>query len=731
MLTITIIVSGFLHLVLALFIFIKRKSSLTNILFSLLVLSELGWLLSNYASLGRYAEVDVLISVRLILFFVVIQNSLFMLFSKTFPGYKWKGSLKKLYAYVLFSVFVALLTISPLVFVSAKLENGLPVTTAGPGIILFILHAGFSILVGFKSLYLKLQTHDPLVKRQIKLLLLASFLNWVIVPITNFVLTSILKTTIFVELSPVYTLIFMGIIAYTIVAQKLFDIRAVVARSVAYFLIIGTLSTIYSISLFGAVNALFSGSDNEVLRQIFSVILTIPLLLLFQATKDFFDRVTTEIFYRDGYDAQAMIDELNKTLVNTVDLEALLTKSALIIQENLKTTYATFYIRETSYFPSRIIGAHRREPEVKGIDEIQEIVRHVGRRVYTVEEETQVEKEIVLNDLLRSNDFEIVARLVSTLDYEVKGVGLLFIGPKRSGSLFTKQDMKILEIIANELVIATENILRFEEIEKFNETLQKKIDDATRELRRSNEKLKALDEAKDEFVSMASHQLRTPLTSIKGYLSMVIEGDAGKISPTQKEMLSQAFFSSQRMVYLISDLLNVSRLKTGKFLIEAKPVYLPDVVETEINQLIDGAKSKNLTLSFTKPEKFATLQLDEMKTRQVIMNLTDNALYYTPSGGKVDVELKDNKDAVEFTVTDNGMGVPKEQQHKLFAKFYRADNARKARPDGTGLGLFMAKKVVIAQGGSIIFKSREGKGSTFGFSFPKAKLLVEPIDEKV
>lgn len=258
-----------------------------------------------------------------------------------------------------------------------------------------------------------------------------------------------------------------------------------------------------------------------------------------------------------------------------------------------------------------------------------------------------------------------------------------------------------------------------------NVILTERLSMATIRLTKSNDKLKALDEAKDEFVSMASHQLRTPLTSIKGYISMVVDGDAGEINDVQKKMLGQALFSSQRMVYLISDLLNVSRLRTGKFAIEAKSIYLPDLVESEMGQLIEGAKSKNITLSFEKPSEFPILNLDDMKLRQVVMNFTDNAIYYTPSGGKITVSLKDKKDSVEFTVKDTGIGVPKDEQHKLFAKFYRAENARKARPDGTGLGLFMAQKVIVAQGGAIIFDSKEGKGSTFGFSFPKAKLEIK------
>jgi signal transduction histidine kinase len=269
-----------------------------------------------------------------------------------------------------------------------------------------------------------------------------------------------------------------------------------------------------------------------------------------------------------------------------------------------------------------------------------------------------------------------------------------------------------------------QNAMRFEEISNFNITLQEKIERATRELRRTNEKLRALDEAKDEFISMASHQLRTPLTSVKGYVSMVLEGDAGPLNEMQRKLLEQSFISSQRMVYLIADLLNVSRLKTGKFVIEPKVTHLPDVVESEVNQLLETAQGRQLQLIYEKPAHFPQLWMDETKIRQVIMNFIDNAIYYTPAGGHINVSLFESEESIAFTVTDDGIGVPRHDQHHLFTKFYRAGNARKARPDGTGLGLFMAKKVIVAQGGALIFHSAEGKGSTFGFTFPKAKLKV-------
>jgi signal transduction histidine kinase len=191
-------------------------------------------------------------------------------------------------------------------------------------------------------------------------------------------------------------------------------------------------------------------------------------------------------------------------------------------------------------------------------------------------------------------------------------------------------------------------------------------------------------------------------------------------------MLAQAYSSSQRMVYLISDLLNVSRLKTGKFIIEPAPVNLAEVITGEVEQLKETAESRSITLEYNAPRDFPTLMLDETKTRQVVMNFIDNAIYYTPAGGHIKVALADKPSTIELRIEDDGIGVPKSEQHHLFTKFYRAPNARRARPDGTGLGLFMAKKVIAAQGGALIFESQEGKGSTFGFTFSKAKLAAQP-----
>lgn len=312
------------------------------------------------------------------------------------------------------------------------------------------------------------------------------------------------------------------------------------------------------------------------------------------------------------------------------------------------------------------------------------------------DEETQL-----LRDTLTSS-FDVRCLYVTKLKMGDHIIGLLVVGLEEPAPHL--DDIELIERIGNTTGIALSNRLLYEQNAQALEQLQ-----------HSNEKLKSIDAAKDEFVALASHQLRTPLTSMKGYVSMVLEGDYGDINDAQKDALQKSFNSAQRMVYLVSDLLNVSRLQTGKFSIINSPTDLATIVKEECDQLQESAAMKKITMSVEIQPDIPKLMLDGNKVRQVIMNLIDNALYYTLTGGSVAVRLVKNDEYVSFTVTDNGVGVPQSEQQNLFKKFYRATNAKQARPDGTGLGLYMAAKVVQAQGGQLLFVSKENVGSTFGF----------------
>lgn len=719
MLTAIIVLTSLTQILLSLFVLFKGRKNLSYFLFFLIGLSSLGWAISNYLTTVYLNSPDVLYIIRVILLFVVLQNTFFCMFTRYFPKKTWDGNGRWLYSYVLLTAITAVVVLTPFVFVSAEVKEGIALTKAAPGILLFIVHAAYSIILGFRWLIRKAKNTSGREKNQLILLIIASVLNWIVVPITNFALTPLLKSTFFITFSPIYTLLFASLIAYAIVAQRLFDIRLIVARSVVYVFSMGILALSYATISSFLVNGLLSQASSLSINIATNTVIFLIAVVIFPYLKVFFDKTTRKLFFRDSYDSQQVLDKISNTIVSEIHLHEILKNVTFDIVNATKSVYIDFLLHHGDSDPL-LITRHKHGQT----DNPKSIITRLHDYKYD---------EIVTDELPSSDLQEFLAKNDIALSIRLKThrqvVGYMLMGEKKSGNIFTKQDRALLSIAANELAVAIQNALRFEEIQGFAETLEVRVKEATYKLQASNRKLKEMDETKDDFISMASHQLRTPLTSVKGYLSMVIEGDAGKLTAMQKKLLNQAFISSQRMVFLIADLLNVSRLKTGKFIIETKPTNLANIVQEEIGQLTETAAGRGLELSFKKPSSFPSLMLDETKIRQVIMNFIDNAIYYTPAGGKVEVILGETEASVELKVVDNGIGVPKAEQHNLFNKFYRAGNARKARPDGTGLGLFMAKKVIVAQGGAIIFDSHEDKGSIFGFNFPKQRLLVTQSNE--
>jgi len=237
--------------------------------------------------------------------------------------------------------------------------------------------------------------------------------------------------------------------------------------------------------------------------------------------------------------------------------------------------------------------------------------------------------------------------------------------------------------------------------------------------------LKEVDRMKTEFVSIASHQLRTPLTSINWFIELLLAGDAGKISKKQKDFLEEVYKGSKRMVQLVDDLLNVSRLETGRLKIEPKPVELEKFIQDIIDEISHVAEDKNCSISFKKPaKKIGKILIDESLMRQVVHNFITNAIRYSSVENKtkkkcdISVELEKKDNDIIISVKDDGIGIPKDAQRRIFEKFFRADNARTTEAEGNGLGLYVAKMIMDASDGKIWFETEEGVGTTFFASFP-------------
>jgi signal transduction histidine kinase len=503
-------------------------------------------------------------------------------------------------------------------------------------------------------------------------------------------------------------MIFFGFTAYAIIKHHLFDVRLAIVRSVTYTLVLVTLAAIYLVIAF-VISAVFNSGQTSTSQIVSGVAISLLLAFIFQPIKRFFDRITNRIFYKDNYDINDFFARLNKSLSTTTDLRGLLERVAYEIGHTLKGEQAFFYINtDNGHYITAGTPHHKQLPKIDAL-KIGEV--HDGEREVIVA--SMLENDDPMRRLMISHRIELILPLVK----EDKIIGYLCLGDHLTSG-YTNRDIRALYTISDELVIAIQNALAVHEIRELNATLQQKVNNATKELRSSNLVLRQLDKVKDEFISMASHQLRTPLTSVKGYISMVIEGDAGKITNPQKKLLEEAFMSSERMVHLINDFLNVSRIQTGKFIIEKSPVDLSKLVSEELDSLRPNATARGLKFNYKPPKKFPIMELDEGKMRQVIMNYADNAIYYTSENSIIYINLSiDNNEAL-FTVKDTGIGVPVKEREHLFSKFYRASNARVRRPDGTGVGIYLAKKVINALGGKVVFESVEGKGSTFGFRLP-------------
>jgi signal transduction histidine kinase len=554
-------------------------------------------------------------------------------------------------------------------------------------------------------------------RQRMQYVILSLFLGLIVSLFTNAILPSVLNIYALSALGPISTIILSAGFAYAIIRHHLFDIHLVVARSVTYFLLLTTLAVSYSLLGF-AVIGLFSLDQASALAQDFVYAsLAVVLAFIFQPLRRFFQKVTDKIFYRSAYDPETLLSSLGTVMARDIELGRLTKDVIAELTAQMKLSNAVIIVIDED----KIFYEANSES--------------MGDKVISMEELKIIGSGVVVKDLAETQEAKKIfdkydLDACTDLKSSNELVGYLFLGGKKSGDIFNTTDIKTLNILAHELAIAIHNAKSYTQIQNFNKTLQKRINEATEQLRDANEHLKELDQLKNEFLSMATHQLNTPLTVVDGYLTLINDGVVSE-PDERRDYLEKTLERVRGMKRMVADFLNVSRIETGKFIIDVKPTDINKMVSEEVNGLGPSAKEKEVLLQFISPKHPVPLvEMDEQKTRQAVMNLVDNAIYYTPKG-EVKVYLDSDDEQVTFKVVDNGIGVPENQKDKLFQKFYRADNARNERPNGNGVGLFLVKRVVEDQGGKIIFSSTQDKGSTFGFSLPiKSKVTAESQSQK-
>lgn len=707
--TIVTLTIGISFSIIGLIVFLTNKKSPTNKRFIAFVFAISSWLVTNYLSgnpnephqVSLWANRIVLIvgglSIALLLDFVALLSGL--------PKYH-RRLMAVIYVVNLISWIFCL---TPIVVKDVYVDSGHVINDFGGAEMIYFIPLFLTAIILCVVLIVARIKAEDIVKRQLRLLSNSIIFAVIIIIIGNAVMP-ILGNYAIVNYTPLSVSFIVVAMIYSMVNHQLFDVKQATMRTVGYVLTIATMAGIY-IALAYAVSLIFFRGQvvDGVSFSPMNIALALVMAFVFQPIKRFFDKVTNRIFYRDEYNRDVFFMEFGKILSHDTDLKLLLREASHYLSTNMKAEYALFYILDRGiYGNGQAKNVSLRRKDINVLTKYAQ-AKSLGAQAISDDliEDSDVKR------ILNENKIKIFMPLI--VQKEV--FGYLFLGEHKSRG-YSRRDLTVLSSIANELSIAIQNSLSVEEIRELNATLQQSIDEATDELRTKNRQLQRLDEVKDEFLSIASHQLRTPLTSIKGYVDMMLEGDFGDIPGKQREVLEDIFTSSERMVQLINDFLNVSRIQTGKFALERRPTDLEELIEKEIKLMSASLEQRNLKIDWQCDEMMPLLNVDTDKIRQVVVNMIDNAIYYSRPDTTIKVRLDKEPNNLVFTVIDTGIGVPKKEQANLFGKFFRASNARKRRPDGTGVGLYLAKKIVDTHGGEIIFESVEGEGSTFGFKLP-------------
>ena len=414
-----------------------------------------------------------------------------------------------------------------------------------------------------------------------------------------------------------------------------------------------------------------------------------------------------------------------------------LTQYAEQFQPNHFQNYAyTFVVFITVIFALTIAGAfssvvseliERREEQIKNErDRVSAIIEHLPNGIILIDNYHQItfanKHATELMELPQQSvvDLKITKKNLSK-NKAYRHIYQVFFPTERYRSPTLKQEYEITLDNHQETVLKIETVLV---TNPENQILgfMKVIHDVTRE--------KAVDRMKSEFISIAAHQLRTPLSAIKWSLKMVLDGDLGKPTPEILEFINKSYATNERMIRLVNDLLNVSRIEEGRFFYKFSPVNLVEFLNGMVLDFIPLCKDKNITIDWKPPkDNIPLIQGDADHLRLAIQNLLDNALKYTPINGTITISLAAPKKAgiVVLRIKDTGVGIPQEEQKRIFTKFFRGTNVLKMQTDGSGLGLFIVKNIIERHDGTIAFESST-KGTMFIIKFPQS-LETKKLDD--
>lgn len=709
--TILIVFLG--NFILGLFIYQKNKTKLVNIFSALVAFVVAFWALSMFFYI-KPIFFNSEIWIKIVYFFVMMMPISWGYFFKVFLDLK-----KAIIPHLIF--FISIILIAILFFtdwwvVKVVEKSWGPETIVGPAyfavgffIILCIIWASFHWIRAYRIA-------RGIKKMQLFYVFLGMFIFSILVTIFDVIIPIATGNSQFFWISPFFASFFVGANVYAITRYRLMDLRFI-ASKVYSNLFIASFFFLYFYALYILMNFYFSGV-NFLFFSFFLLIFSFLFVLILFPVLEYIQKSSDAIFFK-GFNFRKIISNLLVELSQFNELNKIYEILNKEIQKFLSVENVSFLI----------ISPIQNSPVLK-ISKNKSFGYFSLVNKKNIINKLQTEQNILIYDELKDENIkkemlQLKLKIILPIVVGEDIVGLIALGEKENGGGYSSGDISLLEMISNQSSVSIYNALLYEELKSLRKNLTSKIDQQTKNLQKKAEYLTRLLEKRTEFLDIAAHQLRTPTTVIKGFLSMIVDG-AIQTSKQKEEFLKVCLKKSIKLTEIINDILRASELDTEEFKLDLKPVDVNIILEKVYNtKKIQQQRNKDISFDLKLPsKKLPKIMSDERYLEQILNNLLNNAIQYTLSGF-VNIKASTSKDKkkVIIKIIDSGMGIPKKEQEKVFEKFYRAENIVEIFTDGSGLGLFVVKKAIDLHPGAKVYieKSVVNKGSTFVLEFPAIK----------
>ncbi|MFA6252176.1 MAG: ATP-binding protein [Candidatus Paceibacterota bacterium] len=717
---ISALINAVTSLTLGCFVFFKNKKNTTNVTFVLMSLSVFFWsvfyflwqISDIYTVALKYTRLLSIGSTFIPLFYLRWVLSFLEINDK-------KSNYVLLFGYsitIIFSIFsfspIFVRDVEPTLFFKYWPKAGFLYTTYL--IASYIGLFGYGILQLFQKYY----KTKGLKHYQIQYILIGTIFGF-LGGITNFFLW---YDILIPPIGNVIISLYVFILFYAMIKFRLMDVR-IMARKVFIYVIISAFAYSFFYFLIWFYNSFFGGVFT-IGSYAFGLLVAPFFVLAFYNANKITRNIADKYLFSSLYNFQETINKLTEELTNHIDLNIITSLIVTTIKDTFKIDEANIYLVNNKTLPlsyklTNSAGASKTKTiTIKNNHLIDYLSKNQKILVsdelsFFIEEEENIENEKKYKELLEYMQ-SIKASLLLPLIANKKMIGIITLSSKKSKDPYTKEDLDLLSILSRQASIATENARQYKQIKIFGKTLEQKVYDQTKDIRRKNQYLEELLAMKSDFLRVVSHQLNTPLSIIRGYFSMMKEGD---YQPKKALPIIEA--GLYRIINTVADFCDAYKLEGEKMETTPNRADIETIVKSVIKEKIGYVKEKGLKLKVIPPKSnLPDVWCDQEKISRAIASIIENAISYTKKG-LIEISFKTVQDMLEIAVKDEGCGITREDKEKVFQKFSRGTKAPSIHPDGSGLGLYIAKKIAEGNGGDITYESKgENKGTTFRLTVP-------------